>query len=733
MNFYRNFLFCTYLMIFIGAFSLTFAEGSPFYLLTAVVFLTIAWSLAHSGRADILSPKTTVRLSFLSFVFLIIDWLIISQALPLAFAHFLLVIQIIKIFSIKKDRDYIQIYAISFIHLALASIMTIDLSFAISFMLYMIVSCWALTLFHLKRGAERHLLRRELTEVEKFAQPNTRNHYLRRIKFQPRPFFLASTASTLLTLVFTIMLFSIFPRSTSHFLYLKFRGDSQSLSGFSEQVSFGDINDIKLDTMPVMTVKYLDPPGYYPGLFIRGLTYTTYNGRSWSSDRTSTPVNCSSNALSFALRQNRRKFHYPDENSFSYRIIAEPGNTRVLFHIGPIYSASFTSGKPAGLIFHPVEESLLMGSPPKEEIRYVGESYDVPMDMAALQGKSAVINKDELHRLCTEIPNTGSEELIQLTNFAQQTFAEYDADTDYLKVKALESKLQTTFEYTLKSQPTPGIEPVYDFLFNMKKGHCEYFASAMVILCRIMDIPARLVGGYRGGYFNPMGEFYQVTQANAHAWVEVHFDGIGWVPFDPTPPDSLPEDSIWRMAQNFLEYLRYSWDEFVIDFGWHEQHKIFLFLRNKIEELKQTLRNLPQYLYLAKTWIWWLVKKYGYLLIAIIPVFFFISRRLLRFLAKKKLLWTLRKKVGATRILIEFFKDLLVLLERHGFNKTDFETPREFAFRVINIGGAAYTPVYTVVEKYYDTRFGDVELTSVDYALIQDILTEMRSITLTKK
>jgi transglutaminase-like putative cysteine protease len=76
---------------------------------------------------------------------------------------------------------------------------------------------------------------------------------------------------------------------------------------------------------------------------------------------------------------------------------------------------------------------------------------------------------------------------------------------------------------------------VADFLFNIRAGHCEYFATAMVLMLRARRIPARLVNGFQMGEYSDVSGVYTVRQSDAHSWVEVYFGQNHWVAFDPTP------------------------------------------------------------------------------------------------------------------------------------------------------------------------------------------------------
>jgi len=110
-------------------------------------------------------------------------------------------------------------------------------------------------------------------------------------------------------------------------------------------------------------------------------------------------------------------------------------------------------------------------------------------------------------------------------------------DNNYDKAKAIEDYLSSNYPYTLKPGNPPRKKDFVDyFLFEGKKGYCTYYASAMTVLLRCVDIPARYVEGYiLPPETNKKGVF-EVTNQQAHAWVEVYFEGLGWIPFEPTAP-----------------------------------------------------------------------------------------------------------------------------------------------------------------------------------------------------
>ncbi len=106
--------------------------------------------------------------------------------------------------------------------------------------------------------------------------------------------------------------------------------------------------------------------------------------------------------------------------------------------------------------------------------------------------------------------------------------------SDSARVRAVTSYLRQNYMYSRKFSD-PGGDPVSGFLFVTREGHCELFASAMVVMLRSIGMPSRVVGGFMGGTWEELGAYYLIRRRDMHAWVEVYFEQTGWVRFDPTP------------------------------------------------------------------------------------------------------------------------------------------------------------------------------------------------------
>jgi hypothetical protein len=104
----------------------------------------------------------------------------------------------------------------------------------------------------------------------------------------------------------------------------------------------------------------------------------------------------------------------------------------------------------------------------------------------------------------------------------------------------LERHLRSQYAYTLDTLPSQNRTPLAEFLFETRRGHCEFFASAMAVMLRTQGIPARLVTGFAATNLNPLTGYYEVRVLDGHAWVEAWFEEYGWMLFEPTAYYELP-------------------------------------------------------------------------------------------------------------------------------------------------------------------------------------------------
>jgi transglutaminase-like putative cysteine protease len=151
------------------------------------------------------------------------------------------------------------------------------------------------------------------------------------------------------------------------------------------------------------------------------------------------------------------------------------------------------------------------------------------------------------------------------------------AFTSFEKARRIESFLINEYQYTLKVGALRSENPIEDFLFSLKAGHCELFATGMIMLLRTQNTPCRLAFGFHGGKYQEERNTFTIRQSDAHTWVEVFDPREGWQRFDPTPPAPMTiyaDRLYFKKLFDFFVTLSEKWENFT--FGYNNQYQIEL-------------------------------------------------------------------------------------------------------------------------------------------------------------
>jgi transglutaminase-like putative cysteine protease len=304
---------------------------------------------------------------------------------------------------------------------------------------------------------------------------------------------------------------------------------------------------------------------------------------------------------------------------------------------------------------------------------------------------------------CLQLPATIDREAI--AELSREVAA--NATTPFEQCRAIESYLRTNYEYSLEQKrPTEG-NFVSNFLFRTKKGHCEYFATSMVMMLRVLGIPSRIVNGYYCAEWNNIGNLFTVRQRDAHSWVEAHFDNYGWMTFDPTPPTGvgrLPDTNpiLLAIGRSF-DAMKIRWYRYMIDFNLRDQLVIARGFLNLTRWLGDSLGTF------RVSWISDEVqaspRDVGSLFAAIAITAAGVAGAVA--LWRSRLVrWTRRvvRQKSLVRKIAPFYEEIVRLLERHGFIRSLTETPREFAARV-SVDANLYQ-FAEITEVYYHHKYG---------------------------
>jgi hypothetical protein len=258
--------------------------------------------------------------------------------------------------------------------------------------------------------------------------------------------------------------------------------------------------------------------------------------------------------------------------------------------------------------------------------------------------------------------------------------------------------LRHEFRYTLETQKPGVIDPLASFLFVTKSGYCEYFASAMAVMLRMVGVPSRIATGFQGGYYNDVSGLYVIRASDAHAWVEAWIGGMGWVTFDPTPGASARQGGLGERVGMYLDAADSMWRQWVV--AYDPGHQALLAGR---------VVNSLNWLHAPGTgWSagWPALKEklaWGAGTVLALALMALLGPKWLRAARAKAELRRIAREGGSSTDAGILYRRMLITLERRGFEKPDWFTPSEFVRELPAREGEL---VGRFTEVYNEVRFG---------------------------
>jgi transglutaminase-like putative cysteine protease len=295
-----------------------------------------------------------------------------------------------------------------------------------------------------------------------------------------------------------LVLFLFFPRFAGSFWGAP--SAERGLTGISEEMSPGDISDLTQNDVVAFRARFEGEPPPPRERYWRGVVLSEFDGYTWRRGE----------GLFF-----RRPRVAHAGMSVDYTVTLDPTGQQMLFALDMVDRWS------PGIAEQSWDFSLRTRSPINAVLRYEARSYPAYRAGPALDLS--------LRNLNLQLPPRRNPRSLDLARTMRANAA---SDADFLR-SVLTMFRQQPFRYTL-TPPGLARDSVDDFLFNTRQGFCGHFASAFTTMMRAAGIPARVVGGYQGGDWNPVGGYLIVRQSHAHAWSEVWLPDRGWVRIDPT-------------------------------------------------------------------------------------------------------------------------------------------------------------------------------------------------------
>jgi transglutaminase-like putative cysteine protease len=579
----RFFQWSLYLLL-VGGFAVLMGTNKldlPSLLLVVPALVVRGYALV-TRRGFVLPERWTTYLTIAYFAFYAADYFYLSQSFVYATVHLVLFILVVKIFSVHRDRDLLYLAVIPFLLVLAAAVLTVDTIYLATFAFFILAAM--ATFISLE-------MRRSLRETQAAPVPARQEKTFHRS--------LAAMAATLgvCTLAGSAVLFFILPRLNTTGYLSNLSAQTGLATGFSSDVRLGGIGQIQQSSAVVMHVQVLD--GKLPeDVKWRGIALANFDGQRWWNPGQFAEYHAMGEAPLDLARATGSAFYSgavppPRLPTFRYRVVMEPVGLNVFF-LAPVplqlkgdYPMVQTSAD--GAVFNIPGRTSVRGreGPPSIEV-YTAEA-DARDPAIFVRGSNSRDYPPRVANLYLQLPKVDR----RVVDLARR--AAGPAETNYARALAIQSFLKTNYGYTLELPGVREPDPLASFLFERKKGHCEYFASSMTVMLRTLGIPARVVNGFRGGEYNDLTGSYILRERDAHSWVEAYFPEFGWVAFDPTPAGAAVTSSTgWARLGLYLDAAREMWREWIINYDFSHQVRLSNEITNTAYNVQSTFR----------AWLW---------------------------------------------------------------------------------------------------------------------------------
>ncbi|HKW89656.1 MAG TPA: DUF3488 and transglutaminase-like domain-containing protein [Candidatus Acidoferrales bacterium] len=682
------------------------------------------------GNPAELSARTATALVLGYFMFFPVDLWFFSRELsagmrnPLLYAgllaaiHLLIFATIVRLYSSRTIRDFIFLALLAFAAMLASAILTVDTTFLITLAVFLLLAVASFVGLEIRRSSTG--------AVSPPLEP--RSPAARRLQ---RALGLTSLVVAAGALGIGVIIFFLIPRWTAGYLSA-FNAQPNLVTGFSDNVTLGAIGRILQSKALMMRVRVQGDPVRAQDVHWRGAILTNFDGKRWFTPRDRSFVIAPDGSGTYRFRD----LPLP-AGSFSplhYTVMLEPIGSDAIFvasHPTALWGRfGFAGGgtigaSPRGFLL--LDSTGAITNPQQDTggLRYEGISQIVHAPPQLLRATSANYPED-IRNTYLQLPDIDP----RITQLAQQVTA--NSPTPYDKAFALQNYLRANFRYTLDLSDMKRDDPMAYFLFVKHAGNCEYFASAMTIMLRALGVPARYVTGFLPGEYNDVGRDFIIRASDAHSWVEVYFPGYGWLTFDPTPPgDQVASGGLARL-EKYWDWFQLNWNEWVINYDYSHQ---FVLARDLRTSSREWSGSVSQFYESKRRSVIDFIKRSqarlsgspyalpGSLAFLVLLLIFFRGRAMGGFVAIR---WSLRaNRAGALSADLAAFqyRQMLRLLERRGWRKSDEQTPLEFAASIPAPEFAG--PARELTALYQSARFGS---RPADARRVSSLLADIKSL-----
>jgi hypothetical protein len=689
-----------------------------------VVYKGLRW---WHGQPVELTHRTATWCVLAYLAFFPVDALVLSRfsvgnsanpplfAMLLAAVHFLMFVSIVRFYSAVTDRDALFLSMLSFAGILAAAVLTVDTTFLVLFFVFLLFGVSTFIGMELRRGAAGAV------------SPAVHLHTARDRKLN-RALCFSALSVAIGSIALGGVLFFFFPRFSAGYLG-RASFNSSLMSGFTENVELGQIGEIKKNSAVVMRVQTGKPIGY-DRLRWRGIALTNFDGKRWTtSERSAQKLQPGEDGW-IHTADSPQKSEMPKPGMI-YTVYLEPLATDAIFVPGKVISLKGNFTGEGGNSFSEIRRTYILRDSTDTllnpfhnyaAIRYAGFSLLPPMDATKLRTASTEYSRD-ITSAYLQLPDALDRRIPELARQATKY-----AKTPFDKALAIESFLRNRYTYTLNLTGKPGDDPLAHFLFETRGGHCEYFASSMVIMLRTLGIPSREVNGFLPGEYNDLGGDYIVRASDAHSWVEVYFPAMDWQVFDPTPAIAENDAGFMTRLGQYADWAQLTWSEWVIGYDFGHQVALAQNLQRSSHDISESMRTWYRRQQMhGRRWMKSWHNRISILIPLVVLAFLVVLRfdALSAMLRRMWLSWQMRSAKAARsnpHLASKLYAELLRMLARRGLIREVSQTPFEFAAAVHAPNLAPAVREFT--QLYAHTRFGGAPC---DTTRLHQLLDQIRS------
>ncbi len=759
MSLLRSFPKLSFTLVLLSIVGIAISQRSIGLLLVAGALAAISWYLTEGPRGRWLPRWVSNVLVVGVSLNIIVDVMQNPDDVLGVLGRFILWLMIIKLYERRTSRDHGHLLGLSLLLMITGCLHTVDLFFGIILFVYALLGLYVLVLFQLHAAHEK-------SRDERFAAMPEHSTAAPLIKPITGRYVGAQLRS--LTVVVAVcgfalgmVIFMVFPRGLGEGVVEMLSSPSQDRRpGYSDEVDLISGGRITDSRRGVMSVQLQDQEGrpFVSGepLLLRGAVLDRYDGRGrWrSASRTEDTLSVEAGRFTSLLSDNRGDA-FEDELLDDSRIVTV--HVEMLQNLDTV----MTLYPPVAVAMDASQDLLVdqlrltmqqQRSAPRlhrYRVKTVPLASDELLQRLDAGGQSRIrlsprLRNSEVQALAQQLLRDGglpvdppgehgSAERFEWSHAAAHQFMRYLHSPEFMYTLDLSGMV-------LPHEGGRQMDPVSYFLLEYQRGHCEYFASAMVSLCLHVGIEARLVTGFVAYEYDGATQRYTIVESNAHAWTEVRTEKHRWTVFDPTPPATLRElhagGSVADRLRWFYDSFDGMWGRTIVDFDRTRQAQLAdsganATIGQQANEFVRALRNwmerVNRAFYLGPAGYFYMAFIGGILVLAIIALIKLMRRSLLL-----KRLFNLRHVRGRDqrRMLkqLGFYADMLVTLRRAGLAKPHWQPPLLYAKAVQLQSPEAATIIEKLTAAFYSIRYGGAELSPKELAQKQRQVTELEAV-----